>query len=132
MSLLRIRIVATVVAVVTLLPAVSTAQTTNSDRLFDDTVLHDLFITISDRDWSTLKDHYLEFTYYPCDLKWDDVTVRNVGIRSYGTGSRRPAKPSLRFDFDRFTTDQTLLGLKSFILRNNAQDASGCARGSAC
>jgi len=125
MSVLRIRIVATVVAVVTLLPAVSTAQTTNSDRLFDDTVLHDLFITISDRDWSTLKDHYLEFTYYPCDLKWDDVTVRNVGIRSYGTGSRRPAKPSLRFDFDRFTTDQTLLGLKSFILRNNAQDASG-------
>src|SRR5262249_48594271 len=28
-------------------------------------------------------------------------------------------------DFDRYTTDQKFLGLKSFILRNNTQDASG-------
>ena len=128
MSLKRIRFVATIAAIAALLPAASAAQTPNpsdSDRFFDAAVLHDLYITISDRDWSTLKEHYLEFTYYPCDLKWNDVTVRSIGIRSYGTGSRRPAKPSLRFDFDRFTSDQTFLGLKSFILRNNAQDPSG-------
>lgn len=124
----RIRVVAAFAFITALLPAVSAAQTTNpsdSDRFFDDRVLHDLYITISDRDWTTLKEHHLEFTYYPCDLKWNDLTVRNIGIRSYGTGSRRSAKPSLRFDFDRFATDQTFLGLKSFILRNNAQDASG-------
>jgi len=128
MALDRVRFVAAVALVAALLPAASAAQTSPSDpsdRLFDDRVLHDLYLTISDRDWSTLKEHYLEFTYYPCDLKWNDVTVRNVGIRSYGTGSRRPAKPSLRFDFDRFALDQTFVGLKSFILRNNAQDPSG-------
>jgi len=49
--------------------------------------------------------------------------VRNVGIRSRGTGSRNGTKPGLRVDFDRYTT-QTFLGLKSFILRNQTQDAS--------
>ena len=50
--------------------------------------------------------------------------VRNVGIRSRGMGSRSGIKPGLRVDFDRYTTDQKFLGLKSFILRNNTQDAS--------
>ena len=125
----RIRAVATIAFVAALMPAAAAAQPAPlfdpSDRLFDDRLLHDLYVTISDRDWTTLKQHYLEFTYYSCDLTWNDVTVRNIGIRSYGTGSRRPAKPGLRFDFDRFTSNQTFLGQKSFILRNNSQDASG-------
>jgi hypothetical protein len=119
---------AAIAFVAALLPGVSSAQTTvsdPSDRFFDDGVLHDLRVTISERDWSTLKERYLEFTYYPCSLTWNDITIQNIGIRSYGTGSRRPAKPGLRFDFDRFTTGQTFLGLRSFILRNNSQDASG-------
>ena len=48
--------------------------------------------------------------------------MRNIGIRSRGTGSRSGVKPGLRVDFDRYTTDQKFLGLKSFILRNNTQD----------
>ena len=51
--------------------------------------------------------------------------MRNIGVRSRGTGSRSGVKPGLRFDFDRYTTDQKFLGLKSFILRNNTQDPSG-------
>ena len=50
--------------------------------------------------------------------------MRNIGIRSRGTGSRSGVKPGLRVDFDRYTTDQKFLGLKSFVLRNNTQDAS--------
>ena len=96
-----------------------------ADRFFDDSVVHDLFITINSRDWSGLKEHYLENTYYPSDFKWNEITVRNIGIRSRGTGSRSGVKPGLRVDFDRYTTDQKFLGLKSFILRNNTQDATG-------
>ena len=48
--------------------------------------------------------------------------VRYVGIRSRGNGSRRPQKPSLRLDTNRYTAGQQFLGLKSFILRNNSQD----------
>jgi spore coat protein CotH len=51
--------------------------------------------------------------------------VRNIGIRSRGTGSRSGVKPGLRLDFNRYTTDQSFLGLKSFIMRNNTQDPSG-------
>lgn len=96
-----------------------------ADRFFDDTVLHDIHITINSRDWASLKEHFLENTYYPSDFKWNEITVRNIGIRSRGTGSRSGQKPGLRVDFDRYTTDQKFLGLKSVILRNNTQDETG-------
>jgi len=96
-----------------------------ADPFFDGTVLHDISLTINTRDWSSLKEHFLDNTYYPCDFKWNGQTVRNVGIRSRGTGSRSGVKPGLRVDFDRYTTDQKFLGLKSVILRNNTQDPSG-------
>ena len=50
---------------------------------------------------------------------------RNVGIRSRGLGSRSGTKPGLRVDFDRYSDKQTFLGLKSFVLDNLIQDASG-------
>ena len=40
-------------------------------------------------------------------------------------GSRSATKPGLRVDFDRYAADQTLLGLKSFVLDNLTQDPSG-------
>jgi len=92
---------------------------------FDDSILHEIRFTINTKDWTSLKVHYLENTYYPADLRWNDVVVRNIGIRSRGTGSRSGVKPGLRVDFDRYTTGQRFLGLKSFIVRNNTQDATG-------
>ncbi len=100
------------------------APLTGADAFFDDSVLHEIRLDINSRDWQSLKDHYLENTYYPCDFKWKDQTIRGIGIRSRGTGSRSGVKPGLRVDFDRYTGGQTLFGLKSFILRNNTQDAS--------
>jgi len=91
---------------------------------FDDSVVQEIHVAINSKDWNTLKVNYLLNDYYPCDLKWGAITVRNVGIRSRGTGSRSGIKPGLRVDFDRYTTNQTFLGLKSFVLRNNTQDQS--------
>jgi len=97
-----------------------------SAAFFDDSVLHDVRLNINSRDWASLKTNYLENTYYPADFRWRDQVVRNIGIRSRGTGSRSGVKPGLRVDFDRYSTDQKFLGrLKSFVLRNNTQDASG-------
>jgi spore coat protein CotH len=107
-----------------LLLGIGQAPLTGSDAFFDDTVFHEVRLDINPRDWQSLKDHYLENTYYPCDFRWRDQTIRSIGIRSRGTGSRSGIKPGLRVDFDRYTTDQKFLGLKSFILRNNTQDAS--------
>lgn len=89
---------------------------------FDDTVLQELRLAINSKDWATLKENYLSNEYYPCDVRWNGQVVRNVGIRSRGTGSRSGAKPGLRVDFDRYTGNQQFLGLKSFVLRNNTQD----------
>ena len=96
----------------------------NADAFFDDSAIQDVRLVINSKDWLTLKDHYLENTYYPCDFVWRDVTVRNVGIRSRGTGSRSPVKPHLGVSFDRYVTDQKFAGLKSVVLRNNTQDPS--------
>ena len=95
-----------------------------ADAFFDDSVLHEIRLTINSRDWQTLKDHYTENDYYPTDLRWRDQVVRNIGIRSRGTGSRLGIKPGLRVDFDRYVTGGEFLGLTSFILRNQSQDAS--------
>ena len=102
----------------------STPAPLPSDPFFDETVLHEIRLTINSRDWQSLKDHYLDNTYYQSDFKWKDKTVRGIGIRSRGTGSRSGIKPGLRVDFDRYVADQKFLGLKSFVLRNNTQDPS--------
>jgi len=121
------------VALIAIATAVVTAQIRpqpqllgiiRSDALFDDTVLHEIRLTVNTTDWQTLKDHYLENTYYPADFRWRDQVVRNVGIRSRGTGSRSPIKPHLLVNFGRYTTGGTFLGLHSIVLRNNTQDPS--------
>ena len=100
------------------------APATGPDAFFDDGVLQEIRLNMNAKDFQTLKDNYLDNTYYPTDFKWRDQGLRNVGIRSRGTGSRSGVKPGLRVDFDRYTSGQTFLGLKSFVLRNNTQDPS--------
>jgi len=95
-----------------------------SDALFNDSVLHEIRLDINARDWQTLRDNYLTNEYYPCDFRWNGQVVRNVGIRSRGQASRNATKPSLRVDFNRYTANQTLLDLRSVVLRNNATDYS--------
>jgi spore coat protein CotH len=111
--------------------AAAAAQTTTTplipdpaDPFFDDNLLHEIRLAINNKDWTTLKTNYLSNDYYPCDFRWGSYIIRNVGIRSRGTGSRSGVKPGLRVDFDRYTSNQKFLGLKSFVLRNNTQDQS--------
>lgn len=124
-------VVSAVLAFVVCAPLVAGGQTPTTPVVpdqtapfFDDSVVHDLYFVINNKDWQTLKDNYLDNTYYPTDFKWQGVIVRNAGIRSRGTGSRNGAKPGLRLDFDRYTANQKFLGLKSVVLRNSSQDPS--------
>lgn len=109
-------------------PRIAPAQTPAPDPaapFFDDTVVHEIRLSMNTRDWTSLKVHFTANDYYPADMRWNNQVVRYIGIRSRGTGSRSGVKPGLRVDFDRFTTGQKFLGLKSFILRNQTQDPSG-------
>jgi len=95
-----------------------------ADELFDGQVLQRVDLLVHSADWAKLKANFRENDYYPADLTWNGHTVRNVGIRSRGTGSRSGSKPGLRVDFNRYA-DQQFLGLKSIVLDNLTQDASG-------
>jgi hypothetical protein len=105
--------------------APATAQT--SDDLFAPTVLHDIQLTMKQGDWETLQENYLIDTYYPADMKWREVVVPQVGVRSRGSGSRNAKKPGLKVDFGRYL-DQTAFGLKSIVLANAIQDPSMLAQ----
>ena len=110
------------VLLTTTVPRAQTVDT--AAAFFDDSVVQSVYLDINAKDWATLKTNYLDNSYYPCTFTWNGTTVRNIGIRSRGTGSRNPVKPGLRVDFDRYVDKQNFLGLKSFILRNQTQDAS--------
>ena len=101
----------------------ATAQT--QDDLFNPEVLQRVELWLNASDWAKLKSAFQENTYYPADVTWNGITVRNVGIRSRGLGSRSSTKPGLRVDFDRYASGQQFLGLKSFVLDNLTQDPTG-------
>ena len=110
--------------VLALLVAAQPVAAQSMDDFFDDSGVHEIRLTLNSRDWSALKTNFKENIYYPTTLKWRNVTVSNVGIRSRGLGSRSGSKPGLRVDIDRYNANQTFLGLKSFVLDNLVQDPS--------
>jgi len=112
-----------VVAVVVCASGRASAQ--SADQFFNPDALQRIDLWLNSSDWSKLKAAFQENTYYPADVTWNGQTVRNVGIRSRGLGSRSATKPGLRVDFDKYSTSQTFLGLKSFVLDNLTQDHSG-------
>ncbi|MBY0497479.1 MAG: CotH kinase family protein [Cyanobacteria bacterium] len=115
----------TIVAILLTLGLGTTAAAQTSDDLFNPEVLQRLDLWLNSSDWSKLKAAFQENTYYPADVTWNGITVRNVGIRSRGLGSRSSTKPGLRVDFDRYSSGQQFLGLKSLVLDNLTQDPTG-------
>ncbi|HEX6163824.1 MAG TPA: CotH kinase family protein [Vicinamibacterales bacterium] len=115
----------TLVAAVVAIGIAGSAFAQTSDDFFNPDVLQRIDLWLNSSDWAKLKAAFQENTYYPADVTWNGITVRNVGIRSRGLGSRSSTKPGLRVDFDRYSSGQQFLGLKSFVLDNLTQDQTG-------
>jgi spore coat protein CotH len=94
------------------------------DSLLDGSALHDVWIHINARDWQDLHTHYQDGTYYPVDFEWQEVKLRNSGIRVRGNTTRNDHKPSFRIDFNRYIDGQDLVGLKAIVLNNAWHDPS--------
>jgi spore coat protein CotH len=103
---------------------VASVRAQTADDLFNAQTLHDIRLFINTRELSLLREHYLDNTYYTADLLWRNLRVRNVGVRSRGVASRSGTKPALRVDFDRYTTGQRFVGLRSLVLKNLWEDGS--------
>ena len=93
-------------------------------ELFDSNTIQEIRLSVNSRDLRTLRQNFQQNTFYPADLTWKSVKVRNVGIRSRGFGSRNPTKLGLRVDMARYTTGQKFVGLSTIILDNLWQDDS--------
>jgi spore coat protein H len=100
---------------------VATAAPTLDD-LFADSLVHDVRLSINERDLRELRDRYRENVYFPADFEWRGERVRNVGVRSRGLASRSATKLGLRVDFNRYSTGQRFLGLASLVLDNLVTD----------
>ena len=100
------------------------ARAQTSEQLFDQSIVHEIRLSINSRDLAELRAHYDRNTDYPADLQWGTLRVPYVGVRSRGLGSRSPTKLGLRIDFTRYATRQRFVGLKSLVLKNLLQDPS--------
>jgi spore coat protein CotH len=98
------------------------AQTT--DDLFNGAVLQSIQITMHSHDWETLRANFTSNDFYPADVTWNGVRVRNVGVRSRGLGSRSGIKPGLELNFAHYSSRNEFLGLKSLVLDNLTTDPS--------
>jgi spore coat protein CotH len=110
-----------------LLPATQAVAQSPFD-FFDGDRLQEIRIDIHPSDWQQLRKNFLDNTYYAADMRWlyngKFIEVEQTAIRSRGTGSRSAVKPGILVDFNRYNANQRFLGLRSVVLRNNAQDAS--------
>jgi len=99
------------------------------EDIFNDNVIQEIYLTVKPSDWQALRDNYELDIYYPALFTWKYNGRQigpdsEIGIKSRGTGSRSGIKPSLKLDINRFDDTQEFLGRKSFVLRNNSQDAT--------
>ncbi len=111
-------------------PSVVLAQTPTINDFFDDSVVHEIRITMPAANWAGLQAHYLDNTYFNVDsVQWkgagsNTLAVNNLAVRSRGHGSRNQNKPGLHVNINYNVSTQTFLGLTEFDLKSNTQDPS--------
>ena len=110
-------------------PANAAAQT--AADLFNRDAVQEIRLFINSRDLDQLRTKFREDIYYVVDVQWRNIRVRNAAVRSRGGASRNPSKPALRIDFNRYTTGERFLGLKSLVLDNLWQHGSFVAESTA-
>jgi spore coat protein CotH len=104
--------------------AMDIAPQQTTAELFDDTVLHEVRLSINSRDLLILRQRFTENIYMPADIVVDGTRIRNVAVRVRGAASRNPNKMGLRVDFNFYTPGQRFRGLRSIVLDNLYQDPS--------
>jgi spore coat protein CotH len=104
--------------------AATSVQAQTTDDLFNESVVQTLEIAIHSRDWEALRANFTSNDFYPADVTWNGLRVRNVGIRSRGLGSRSGVKPGLEVNFAHYSSRGQFLGLRALVLDNLTTDPS--------
>ena len=104
------------------------AQADEADVFFDDSYVHDVYITFADSNWySTLYNSHAndpDDPYFPASVECDGVTIDPVGVRFKGNSSFSipGVKKSFKIDFNVYDDDTTFVGLKKLNLNNGFKD----------
>jgi spore coat protein H len=87
--------------------------------VFDDTVLHQISITMAPEDWQSILDDSRADDWRHATVVYDGVTVPDVGVRPSGESSRFAGNPkmSLRVRFDAFQGRGKFGGVDVFKLK---------------
>jgi spore coat protein CotH len=107
-----------------MLPALGPGAARAADPVFDQSRLHECRLDLDPADWAALRAAFATNQYYAANLTIDGETVKQVGIRSRGAGSRSGEKPGLKVDTNKYVSGQEFRGYKSLVLDNVIQDAS--------
>jgi spore coat protein CotH len=104
--------------------AATSVQAQTTDDLFDESTVQTLQISMNSRDWESLRTNFTSNDFYPADVTWNGLRVRNVGVRSRGLGSRNGVKPGLEVNFAHYSSRGQFLGLRALVLDNLTTDPS--------
>ena len=110
--------------VLTLLLTGFPAEGLAADPIFRQALLHECELDLDPADWAALRATFTTNQYYAANLTVDGETIRQVGIRSRGSGSRSGEKPGLKVDINKYVADQEFHGYKILVLDNVIQDPS--------
>ncbi|AFA46928.1 CotH kinase family protein [Acetobacterium woodii] len=111
-----------------IISAGTTADLSYTTKLFDDSKVHTIDITISAENWNDLQDHAADEAYEVCDVTVDGEILNNVAIRPKGNSSLSSVvasdseRYSFKIDFDKYTDGLTYHGLDKLNLNNIISD----------
>lgn len=94
---------------------------------YDPATVQTIHLEIAPEDLRRLDGALPERIYVPGAFRWNDQTVRNIGIRYKGNSSSHPRSPhkrSLLIKFSEFEKGQRFLGLRRVALDNGIQFGS--------
>ena len=74
--------------------AATSLQAQTTDDLFNDSAVQTLEIAIHSRDWDTLRANFTSNDFYPADVTWNGLRVRNVGIRRADSAAEVASSPA--------------------------------------
>lgn len=104
--------------------AVSAEREGGADRFFDPSILQTIHLDIGRQDLDRMRQALPRRISVPGTFRWNDVTVRNVGVRYKGNSSSAPDSPfkrSFLISLAEFTPGQRFLGLRHVALDNGIQ-----------
>lgn len=102
------------------------------NRIFDQSYVHLVEVTISNEDWQDLLNNPTKKTKYKCDVKIDGIEFKNVSFSTKGNSSlnrvaeapRKSERYSFKINFGKYVEDQTYYGLDILHLNNAYADAT--------